>query len=120
MAAARTEWQHHYLDAANDTSTPKAPSAPGATGFLALGDGVTFLTEPFAESIEFTGPVTARLWISSSTTDADIFATRVFAPDGHEVVFVGASDTEPVTGGWLRASHRKLDEAMSTPLSPLP
>jgi predicted acyl esterase len=116
---ARTEWQHHYLDAANHTLTPKAPPAPGATGFLALGDGVTFLTEPFAESTEFTGPVTARLWISSSTTDADIFATlRLFAPDGHEVVFVGASDTEPVTRGWLRASHRKLDEAMSNPFRP--
>jgi hypothetical protein len=116
---ARTEWQHHYLDAENHTLTRNAPSAPAVTSFLALGDGVSFFTEPFAEPTEFTGPVTARLWISSSTTDADIFATlRLFAPDGHEVVFVGASDTEPVTRGWLRASHRKLDTAMSTPFRP--
>jgi predicted acyl esterase len=34
------------------------------------------------------------------------------------VVFVGASDTEPVTRGWLRASRRKLDTAMSHPWRP--
>jgi len=116
---ARTEWQRHYLEAANHTLTRKAPSASAATSFLALGNGVTFLTQPFTEPTEFTGPVTARVWISSSTTDADIFATlRLFAPDGRDVVFIGASDTEPVTRGWLRASHRKLDTAMSMTARP--
>jgi predicted acyl esterase len=42
----------------------------------------------------------------------------MFKPDGSEVVFAGASDTEPVTRGWLRASHRKLDETMSRPYRP--
>ena len=116
---ARTEWQRHYLDAATCALARTAPSAPATASFLASGEGVTFFTESFSEPTEFTGPVVARLWISSSTTDADIFASlRLFAPDGREIVFAGASDTEPVTRGWLRASHRKLDTAMSTDFRP--
>jgi predicted acyl esterase len=39
----------------------------------------------------------------------------VFRPDGSEVVFKGAVDPHtPVAHGWLRASHRKLDKALST------
>ena len=58
--------------------------------------------------------------MSSSTTDADIFAVlRVFAPDGREVVFQGALDPHtPIGQGWLRASHRKLDPALSLPYRP--
>ncbi len=116
---ARTDWQRHYLDAADHSLTRVPPAAPASTDFMALGEGVSFLTAPLAEPTEFTGPVTARLWISSSTSDADLFATlRLFAPDGEEIVFVGASDTEPVSRGWLRASHRELNTAMSTPFRP--
>ena len=43
---------------------------------------------------------------------------RVFAPDFREVTFQGALDPNtPVAQGWLRASHRKLDEK---PLLALP
>ena len=60
------------------------------------------------------------MFVSSSTTDADIFAIlRVFGPDGHEVVFQGALDPHtPIGQGWLRASHRKLERALSTPYCP--
>jgi predicted acyl esterase len=44
---------------------------------------------------------------------------RVFRPDGSEVVFKGAVDPHtPVAHGWLRASHRKLDKALSTAWRP--
>jgi predicted acyl esterase len=61
--------------------------------------------------LEITGPCALKLFLSSATTDADVFAVlRVFAPDGREVVFQGALDPHtPVAQGWLRASHRKLD-----------
>ena len=54
--------------------------------------------------------------VSSTTTDADIFAVlRVFDPDGDEVVLQGAVDPHtPIGQGWLRASHRKLDADLST------
>jgi hypothetical protein len=43
----------------------------------------------------------------------------VFAPDGNEVVFQGAQDQHtPVGQGWLRASHRKLDPALTLPYRP--
>src|SRR3546814_17215990 len=61
-----------------------------------------------------------KLWVSSSTVDADIFVIlRVFTPDPKEVVFRGALDPHtPVASGWLRASHRKLDPAKSKPWQP--
>jgi predicted acyl esterase len=88
--------------------------------FDALGDGVTFLTEPMREATEITGPVAAKLNISSSTADADIFLVlRVFAPDMKEIVFQGALDPHtPIGQGWLRASHRKLDKKLTLPFRP--
>jgi predicted acyl esterase len=43
----------------------------------------------------------------------------VFAPDLKEVTFQGALDPHtPIAQGWLRASHRKLDPALSLPWRP--
>jgi len=80
----------------------------------------TFTTPPLSRETEITGPVAAKLFISSSTADADLFLVlRVFAPDGKEVVFQGAQDPHtPVGQGWLRASHRKLDPTLSLPYRP--
>jgi hypothetical protein len=88
--------------------------------YEALGEGVTFLSPPLDQETEITGPSAAKLHVSSTTTDADIFLVlRVFAPDGQEVVFQGAIDPHtPVGQGWLRASQRKLDPALSTPYRP--
>ena len=79
--------------------------------FDALGEGVTFMTPPLHAETEITGPVAAKLFVSSSTTDADLFLVlRVFSADMKEVVFQGAIDPHtPIAQGWLRASHRKLD-----------
>ncbi len=83
--------------------------------FEATGDGVTFLTAPLASDTEITGPSVLKLFVSSSTEDADLFVVlRVFAPDLKEVVFQGAIDPHtPVGQGWLRASHRRLDQRLS-------
>jgi hypothetical protein len=72
------------------------------------------------EATEITGPVAAKLNISSSTEDADIFLVlRVFAPDMKEVTFQGALDPHtPIGQGWLRASHRKLDKTLTLPFRP--
>jgi predicted acyl esterase len=96
------------------------PKGSTAVTFDALGDGVTFLTEPMKEATEITGPVAAKLHISSSTADADIFLVlRVFSPDMKEVVFQGALDPHTAIGqGWLRASHHKLDKKLSLPFRP--
>jgi predicted acyl esterase len=83
-------------------------------------DGVTFWMPPFENETEITGPVAVKLFVSSSTADADLFVVlRVFRPDGSEVVFKGAVDPHtPLGHGWLRASHRKLDKKLTTAWRP--
>ena len=117
---ARTQWTKFYLDFTASGLIADAPSQPGSRSFEAMGDGLTFLTRPLDEETEITGPSAAKLFVSSSTEDADLFLVlRVFTPDLREVVFQGAIDPHtPVGQGWLRASHRKLDRALSTPWRP--
>ena len=107
---ARTQWTKFYLHP--DRELDLAPPTDAATlTYDTSSDGVTFSTEPLTEEMEITGPVAAKLFVSSDTTDADLFLVlRVFDPQGKEVVFVGSNDPRvPVGLGWLRASHRKLD-----------
>jgi predicted acyl esterase len=117
---ARTEWTKFYLDPA-DFLLKREPAVTGAAiTFDALGEGVTFLTPPLERETEVTGPSAAKLLVSSSTSDADLFLVlRVFSADMKEIVFQGAIDPHtPIGQGWLRASHRKLDAALSTPYRP--
>lgn len=115
---ARTQWTRFYLDPRAGTLATAA--AEGTVAYEPLGEGVTFLSAPLERETEITGPSALKLFLSSSTSDADIFAVlRAFAPDGEEVVFQGAIDPHtPIGQGWLRASHRKLDTARSTPYRP--
>jgi predicted acyl esterase len=117
---ARTLWTKLYLNVADKSLAPTPAAAPAHADFAALGDGLLFLTLPLERETELTGPSAVRLFVSSSTTDADLFLVlQVFAPDGKEVVFHGALDPHtPVAQGWLRASHRKLDPVLSTPYQP--
>jgi len=114
-----TQWTKFYLDASSQSWSKEPPQGGSKIQYQGFGDGVTFMTAPFEDETEFTGPVAARLFVSSSSEDMDIFATvRLFDRDGVEVVFDGASEKVPVTRGWLRASHRKLDTERSTPYRP--
>ncbi len=117
---ARTQWTNFYLDPAARSLTLEAPVSSGSVTYDGLGDGITFNSAPLNEETEITGPIALKLWISSSTADADIFAVlRVFDPHGKEVVFQGALDPHtPVAQGWLRASQRKLDPKLSLPYRP--
>src|SRR5262252_4242561 len=115
----RTAWTKLYLDPQGTLSAGK-PAKKATQSFAAMGDGVTFVTPPMPADSEITGPIALKLFVSSSTTDADIFAiVRVFSPDFKEVVFQGAIDPHtPVAQGWLRASHRRLDKKLSLPYRP--
>ena len=116
----RTDWTKLYLDPTNCSLARSPPEATAFHDFSALGEGVTFLTPPLKEQIEITGPSALRIFISSSTNDADVFVIlRVLSPDLKEVVFQGAIDPHtPIAQGWLRASHRKLDTVLSRPYRP--
>jgi predicted acyl esterase len=75
---------------------------------------------PVVESTEITGPLAAKLFVSSETEDADRYLVlRVYDPDDREVTFQGAHDPRtPIAQGWLRASHRRLDPELSEPYRP--
>jgi hypothetical protein len=117
---ARTQWTKFYLDPASNSLTRQPPGKDATASFDALGDGLMFVTPPLEHETEVTGPAAAKLFVSSSTTDADLFLViQVFGPDGREVVFHGALDPHtPIAQGWLRASHRKLDRTLSEPYRP--
>jgi predicted acyl esterase len=116
----RTRWTKFHLDPAGHTLAKRPPQGAGKVAFAALGDGATFLTPPLEKETEITGPIAARLAVSSSTRDADLFLVlRVLSPNLKEVVFQGALDPHtPIAQGWLRASHRKLDTKLSKPYRP--
>jgi uncharacterized protein len=117
---ARTEWTRLYLDAEEGCLTFSPVAGEGSAPYEALGDGLTFTSAPLEREVEVTGPSAAKLFVSSSTVDADLFVVvRVFDPSGEEVVFQGAIDPHtPVAQGWLRASQRKLDPSLSEPYRP--
>jgi uncharacterized protein len=116
---ARTEWMALHLQAPG-TLLAAAPDRAAEVTFDAYDDGVTFLAEPFTEETEITGPSSVRLFVASSTDDADLFAVlRLFDPAGDEVTFQGAIDPHaPLGQGWLRLSHRALDPDKSLPYRP--
>jgi hypothetical protein len=116
---ARTQWTKFHLDPAG-MRLGTAPAAKEASvEYDALGDGLTFRMT-MERDTEITGPMAAKLFVSSSTRDADLFlVVRVFDPHGKELTFMGSTDPNtPIANGWLRASHRRLDPRRSTPWRP--
>lgn len=117
---ARTQWTKLHLNPAA-MSLEAAPTGEASRlDYAALGEGPTFLSAPLETEMEITGPIAARLVLSSQTQDADVFLVlQVYDPEGREVTFYGALDPHtPIGQGWLRASHRKLDPEKSRPWRP--
>src|SRR5262249_47588975 len=88
---ARTRWTKLYRDA---SGLPwEEPNETGAASFAALGEDLTLYAPALDDETEITGPLAAKLFVSSSTTDADLFVTlRAFSPANAEVDFLGALD----------------------------
>jgi hypothetical protein len=117
---ARTVWTPIYLDPAAGALSWSRPAPETATSYQAFGDGLNMVTAPFEEEMEITGPVRAKIFMSSTTSDADLFVVlRLLDPAGKEVLFHGANEPKaPIGQGWLRASHRKVDADRSLPWMP--
>lgn len=117
---ARTEWTKFYLDLEGQSLATKPREATTSVAYDATGDGLTFSLPPLQHDLEITGPMASKLFISSSTEDADLFLIlRVFDPEGQELTFMGSTDPNtPIANGWLRASHRELDDKRTKPYQP--
>jgi len=83
--------------------------------------GVSFVSEALTEDAVLAGFGKLQLWVSSTTEDIDLFVSvRVIDENDHEVDFTGFTTSgfpwriAPLTKGWLKVSHRKLDEQRST------
>ena len=124
---ARTQWTAEYLDAAglrlstmrpDESHSVRYDAEPGAAS-----SSVRFSTPPLEQEIEVTGPIKLKLWVSTTSDDADLFAiVRNLRRDGTEVTYPGpqpqSESKVAVAYGWLRLSHRKLDPERSTPYRP--
>jgi predicted acyl esterase len=78
---------------------------------LPAGKAVAYVTDPLDQTLEMIGSGSVDLWLQSTATDTDLQVTlSEVRPDGGETY---------VQTGWLRASHRKLDDARSTILRPV-
>jgi len=124
---ARTRWTEEYLDAAGPSLSATRPASSRAVSYSAEpGDepaGIRFATPPLERDVEITGPIKLKLWVSSTSDDADLFViVRNLRPDGSEVTYpgpqAGGGSTVAVAYGWLRLSHRTLDPVRSTPYRP--
>ena len=77
----------------------------------APGTAAVYTTDALLEDTVVIGSSSADVWISSTAPDTDLEVTvSEVRPDGNEVY---------VQSGWLRASHRAVDEAASTELLPV-
>ncbi len=121
-----TVYQDWYLDASQSTCrlTHEIPGPPAAISYSAEwapGDsraatGVAFISQPLEDDLALAGHFRARLWVSATTADMDIYVSlRVIDPEGAEIRYAVRDRTsqEPVTWGCLKVSHRALDQARS-------
>ena len=117
---ARTQWTKFYLEPAGMALSEKPVTKEGKVEYEARGKGITFSMAPLEKKTEITGPLAAKLFVSSSTKDADLFLiVRVFDPSGKELTFMGSTDPNtPIANGWLRVSHRRLDLKRTKPYQP--
>ena len=116
----RTQWTTLHLNPQGMTFSQDPIKENAQITYDMMGDGVTFAFPPQKQEVELTGPMALKLFISSTTVDAYIFAVvRIYDKENKEVLFHGALDPKtPVAQGWLRASHRKLDKKKSLPYRP--
>jgi putative CocE/NonD family hydrolase len=84
-----------------DIACPEAGSGSTVQPCHVAGSGVSYTAPALSTATEVTGNASVDLWVSSSTTDANVFAyLEDVAPDGRVTV---------VTEGRLKASLRKAD-----------
>jgi len=142
--AEATAWYLSGDGVAGGTLAPEPPdpdAEPAATTYLALPEAIpqtfyegsssgiwsvdvaydwqeagpgtygSWLTEPLADDVAVIGSGSVDLFLQSNLGDTDVEVTLTeVRPDGQELY---------VQSGWLRASHRALDDNASTELRPV-
>lgn len=78
---------------------------------IPAGTGLGWVTAPLRKDVVAIGTGSVDLWVRTAALDTDLEVTlSEVRPSGTEVY---------VQSGWLRTSHRRLDEVRSTVVSPV-
>ncbi|WP_410623662.1 CocE/NonD family hydrolase [Amycolatopsis sp. cmx-8-4] len=102
-----------------------APTGP-VGGTPRWSTGISFVGDPLTEDMVLVGYMKARLWVSSTSADMDVFVSlRVYDEQDREIRYEAAVhpvdpvNVHPVGHGSLKVSRRRLDEARSTEYWPV-
>jgi uncharacterized protein len=103
-----------------------APRAIDRTLTTAPCSGATFISEPMTQDCVLAGYSKLVVWVSATHEDMDVHVgVRVLDEDDREVDYCGpalipgtGTRFYPLAKGWLKVSHRKLDEVRSTDFRP--
>ncbi|MGI0092223.1 MAG: CocE/NonD family hydrolase [Nitrososphaerales archaeon] len=96
LLSEREFWPNEMFDTYEDS--------PWGRGFL------TYYTPPLVEKTEVIGPLVLNVYASTTADEVLWFASfRDVDPDGRETI---------LTRGWLRGSHREIDQKRSKPWRP--
>jgi len=119
---ARTHYRQLWLDAHRAALTDDAEGSTAELRYDAREGRATF-DYRFTRDTELTGYMKLRLWLEAQgARDADVFVALQKLDGGGAPVgfaFYAFYENGPVALGWLRASHRALDETRSTPWQPV-
>jgi predicted acyl esterase len=111
-----------YLDAASGKLTKTLPASVAEQSYDPGSERADFQLT-FDEDTELTGNMKLKLWVATDRgDDMDLFVgIEKLDSDGRPVHFYAKTGYIKgiVAMGWLRVSHRELDEARSTPLQPI-
>ncbi|GAA3595485.1 CocE/NonD family hydrolase [Kribbella ginsengisoli] len=127
---------HHspfHLDASTGQMLPSSPSRAATAGYdptksptepnRHAGDQRSVFDLTFDETTDLAGPVSLILWAESpGAADMDVFVTLdKLDTAGNRVGYPLAAylDDGPLAYGWMRASRRELDPALSTAERPV-
>ncbi len=123
---ARTRYTGLYLDGATGGMRILPFEASSAASYDSRArindDGAAKFRYIFDAETEITGYMKLKLWVSTDQgDDLDLFVgIHKLDRRGKEVYFADFNHIENgrVASGWLRVSHRELDETRSTPWQP--
>lgn len=118
---ARTEYQKLYLDATAGTLLPEPVKQESLVRYQADGrKGQAVFTYKFEKDTELTGYMKLRLWVESEgADDMDLFVyVSKLDEKGNPLPAYVLGVPNPGARGFLRVSHRELDESLSTPSEP--
>lgn len=124
---ARTDYTELYLDASDGSADTTLVEEEASVRYdvddaPAPNENVQFEYE-FDEETELTGHMKLKLWVQADgSDDLDLFVeVAKIDRTGDRVPFPFQTimDDGPVALGWLRASHRELDEERSTRYQPV-